>query len=200
MGCNTDIYLPTDVGPHEVRPVIGILAGLKATRQQFNKGKGTHVEVLGSDELGMVYSGFETLVFKAAKNKTLVDGEGSHFCNFHWAARRNGCLWNLLTPTATPFWCAIGRGLVEWFGGIVQYNDCGSEKSPNVFRRQRCCPVDKYGLLPDDGSAWEKYNDELMRLRPLSSLDLKRGYKVASYADNFEKDGITEKKKAGAAG
>ena len=79
-------------------------------------------------------------------------------------------------------------------GGIVQFNDCGNEKSPNLFRRMRACPVDKYGLIPDDGKAWEKYNDALMKLKPLSRLDLKRGWKVAAYNANYKEDGITEKK------
>jgi hypothetical protein len=194
MGCNTHIFLPTDVGPHEVRTVIGILAGLKAERLKFDRSNGTHVRVTGAEEPGGIYSGFETLLFKAPKGDTLVDGDETHFCNFHRMSRRNGHLWNCLTPTSTPFWCAIGRRLVEWFGGVVEFNDCGSAKAPNVFRRARSCPVDRYGLLPDDGKAWETYNDALMKLQPLSRIDLKRGWKVAAYNANYKEDGITEKK------
>lgn len=193
MGCNTDIYLPTDAHGRDVVKVIGIFAGLKAVRKNFDRGGGTYVEVEGANETPSTVEGMSDLTIRASKGKTLVDGDGQHYCTFHYSARRNGKVFNLAMPTATPFWCAIGKSLIEWFGGVVQYNDCGSEKAPNVFRRKRYCPVDKYGLLPDDGAAWERYQDELMQLRPLTSLELKRGRKVAAYADDFEADGITHK-------
>jgi hypothetical protein len=193
MGCNVNIYLPPDVHGRDAVKVIGILAGLKPVRKNFDRGGGTYVDVAVAEEQASSVERMSELVIRAPKGSTLVDGDEQHNTSFHYSSRRNGKVFNLVMPTATPFWCAIGKNLIEWFGGVVQYNDCDVEKAPNVFRARRWCPTDKYGLLSQDGKSWERYQDELMQLRPLTSLELKRGRKVAAYADDFEADGITHK-------
>lgn len=193
MGCNVNIYLPPDVHGRDAVKVIGILAGLKPVRKNFDRGDGTYVEVPESNEMASSVEGMSELTIRAPKGSTLVDGDEQHNTSFHYSSRRNGKVFNLAMPTATPFWCAIGKSLVVWFGGVVQYNDCDVEKAPNVFRSRRFCPTDKYGLLSEDGKSWELYRDELMKIRPLTSLELKRGRKVAAYARDFKADGITLK-------
>lgn len=193
MGLNCKAYIPTDVSGYDAIKVVGILAGLPSKRVKFDRSEGHGIEVHGTNlAASPVADGMTTFSFEPGKGKKLVDNQESHTCTFHYGARKNGKIWNLLYPASTPFWCAVMKETVEWFGGILFYNDC-SEKKNNFFKARRFCPVDRYKFVPDDGAAWERYVSELAKMVPVTSLALRRATRVAGYADSYEKDGITEK-------
>jgi hypothetical protein len=74
-------------------------------------------------------------------------------------------------PRSTTFWCAIGKGLVKFFGGKIDYNDCDSKKvdfSKKPFSDRINCP--------SDGKPWQAFQEKLWNLLPLTSKDFE-GFK-----------------------
>jgi hypothetical protein len=183
MGSNCDVYLPPDVEPDKVARLAGILAGLKATQQDIGRGGDptilTEVEGAGTKTCGI--SGMDAITLRAPDGLTLVDGETNHFASFHYCSRYNGRIYNKLYPTSNVFWCALSKRLVQWFGGVLIYNDCGYLKGKNVFRSKRHCPVDRHGLLSEDGPSWQKYQDALLKVKPLTMLDIEAANEVSGY-------------------
>ena len=184
MGVNCNVYLPTDVGLDHVAQLAGILAGLKAEQEDIGQhGRPCIVTRVAGARTNAKngIDGMSDIVLTASDGETLVDGEDAHTAYFHYCSRRNGKVYNMLSPTSNVFWCAVSRGLVRWFGGIVVYNDCGYEKGKNVFRAKRGCPVDARGLIPDDGQPWNDYQTALFKVKPLTMRDIRTANTVAGY-------------------
>jgi hypothetical protein len=170
MSVNCNISIPVDVDEGQVSEVVGVLAGLNARIESLIHGNGTHVEVDGVEVRATSVPGMAEIVLRGK----MADGESAHSVNFHYCSRsRRGKIVNFLHPPTTPFWCAVGKRLVDFFGGEIVYDDCREEKGKNVYRAKRSCPVDRQGLIPDDGKPWRKYQLAVVALRAVSGRDLK---------------------------
>jgi hypothetical protein len=182
-----------DVDAQDAVDVVGILAGLKPSKDPFKDGEGWATAVTGAKANPSTFDiGFGELNI----NGKLVDGDDRHSCYFHHCARFKGKLYNTVSCTATPFWCAICKGLVKFFGGFVMYNDCGDEKGKNIYRSKRHCPVDRHGFIPTNGKLWYEYQEALLAMPKLSPEEIKAMMKVSAYARDFEEDGITRKERS----
>ena len=178
MGVNCVVNLPVDVDEHDVAEVVGILAGLSPTWEETSNGRFLRVD--GAEGVATSVAGMSEVQLDWPKKKpgALVDGTDYHSASFHYSLREKGKIHNCFYPKSTPFWCAISRRLVWWFGGVVTFDDC-SEK--DIYRSKRHCPVDRYGLIPNDGKPWTDYHNTLAVMEPLTLKDLKAAYKVAAY-------------------
>ncbi len=135
------------------------------------------------------------LTFKAPKGKKLINGMISLGVDFFVASREGAKFWNTVSPSSTPLWCAVGKRLVEFFGGYVVYNDC-AEGRKNRYRRKGTSPKDRYGHHPDNDRGWAKFQKALFALESLTPKEVRAMKRVAGYVDCFENDGMTHKESA----
>lgn len=73
----------------------------------------------------------------------------------------------LMMPPSTNFWVAIGKRLVQFFGGSIDYNDCDDV---DVNFRRRNNP--RHLNSPTDRDAWYKFQNRLLKLKPLTRNEL----------------------------
>lgn len=171
MGVNIIVKLPSTCSVKNVAKVIGILAGLKAKKQYFsNEGYGVEVE-------GLEINGIVKLpaIAEIVLNGDLVDGEKIHTVFYHFEASD----WNgsLISPRSTPFWIAISKHLVDFFGGQLIYQDCGDQdidyENPN------------FGSIddnrPSDGDAWYVLQERFLNLKPITEAEITYFSSVAAY-------------------
>jgi hypothetical protein len=157
VACN--IWLPSRVRIRDVADVIGILAGLKPKKHLLEAG--------GEDGLwcvrvpGATYEGIKEIP-ECARIMVDVAGE-KHWTLYHFEPSEEG---RLLMPPSTPFWLAIGSGLVRFFGGRLQYQDY-DDKIDEEYS------VD-YDINPEDGELWQSFQERMFNLRPVNPADFKQ--------------------------
>ena len=132
MSTSCNIYLPNDVRFNDVCSVIGILLGHKKNGVALdNECSFCHVyNVYSSIEFeeqddecraniwvrGTNMPGYIIIMIK----DNPIDHE-FHEGSFHYETSNN---MRLISGGSNDFWHQVGKGLVEFFGGYVDYNDC----------------------------------------------------------------------------
>lgn len=162
MGSETNIHLPVDVPDSHVTIAVGILAGYEAKLETLDHHGGVHAVCTAAVLTPTGVNGMSRLVVGSG-GETRRGGEAM----MHYNARHANAMHLLLAGGCRPFWHDIGRGLVRFFGGGVVFDDCQPEKGRNVYKHRRTCPVDKHGLIPNDGAAWNRFQRALVRLQPV---------------------------------
>lgn len=174
MGVDVRIVLPCDVRIQDVAIAIAIFAGLDKT---WNAHKESGWVVVDKSSLSIKSSdivGLANIVLDK-KPLTLVDGETTHSVLFHFEGGDNplGVLGGkVLLPPKTPFWQAIGVKLVSFFGGALDLDDSDSVDINLSYPRPRRTNS------PEDGHEWDKFQQELYALEPLSATDLETNWKA----------------------
>lgn len=178
MGVNCRISLPT-ARLRDVANAIGILAGLPAKESPIDGSKALFIEVEGIK----TKSCGESLAGCAYINLSgeMVDGEMAHYVMYHFefdmytaAENINECSRGMIPPS-TPFWCAIGRRLVETFGGTFQASDCGDSEKPDLVVGNH------YLNGATNGLEWDAQQRRILELRPVTKADMARGNGGAAY-------------------
>jgi hypothetical protein len=193
MGVNTVVYLPTDVSARGAQDVIGILAGLDVKARKSDHSDTRFADVDGVEAKATSVESMTDIVIRAGKGHKLVDGDEVHSCSFHYGTRFRGKIWNMMYPKSTPFWIALSKKLIKFFGGIIVFRDSDYYRGKNIMTAKRSCPVDRYGFIPDDGAPFQRLQDAIMKVKPLTKGDLAAAWKLSAYSSYFEKDGFTEK-------
>ena len=154
MGVNTKIYLPQDVRIRDVANVVGILAGLKPYYQYDGI-----IDIEGlSIQNDKHTPGLSNITLVPTEQEPLIDNESWHQCLYFMEISSNH---RLLYCGCNPFWREIGKALVDFYGGHVDFNDCDDievdyKKPHKPFR---------YNCEDDQG-----YNRERKRIEQLKSL------------------------------
>lgn len=182
MGVNCYVRLATDVQAKDAALAIGVLAGLPAVYKNQSDGR-YWTTVDGANDKATESSGYSNIILQATSGNSLVDGEKSHFAAFFYCNRSNNKISNMLYPTSTPFWCAVGKRLVQFFGGEIVFSDCEAEKGLNVYRSKRHCPVDEHGLIPHDGEPWRDYHKAVAKLKPVTKSEMNAVGDRSGYPD-----------------
>tara|TARA_Y100000310_G_scaffold343303_1_gene450278 strand:- start:449 stop:1126 length:678 start_codon:yes stop_codon:yes gene_type:complete len=114
MGVNVHTKLPADVRLEDAADVIGILAGLPIINDaSYLRVDGVKVQGAAN---GTAMPQIAEMYFRGA----MVDGEIDHFGLWHFEGPGGTRSFN---PASTPFWIAICRRLVDFFGGELVYYD-----------------------------------------------------------------------------
>lgn len=171
MGDSTHIYLPHSAQLRNIANAIGILAGLKPETQKIEGSDGFFFDVPGVSLKPTSSFGVVEIFFEAPAGQCLIDGRERHFVYFHFEGERGtGDIRKYdrvsLNPPSTGFWQALGRKLVDTFGGEVDYVDNDSIEF-NYSRR----PNRLNGACA--GDAWDKHQRRIFDLKPLTKADLK---------------------------
>lgn len=164
MGVDCRINLPADVRLSDVAEAIGILLGCKPERHDFDRG-GWCCRVPGAETTPASVDTCAEIKIKPPK------GEPRWFL-YHFEVEYDG---RLIMPRATDVNIALGRRLVQFFGGRLDYNDCDSTDWNEAYDRPR--PRNN----PSDGAEWDSFQAEMMELKPLTPTEIKKAKGVASY-------------------
>jgi len=180
MGVDIEIYLPAYVRIRDVADVVGRLAGLPI---EPLGGGGGFWHVKGAQA---VASSVPTMALIELKGRCFIDGETHHEMNYHfecskpeWDGEPIKGEFRHLSARSTPWWCAIGKRLVEIFGGIVDYQDCDSNYTDIVnfkgFVKNRAL------FTAHDDPEWSKLKNLIRDVQPITYVDLAEADKVAAY-------------------
>ncbi len=177
MGVDCKILLPAAAQIRDVADVLGALAGFPMHKRHF--GPPLDGWIAGRDyrdENVVVkpYSDSSSLIahMQIVINGESVDGENGHQVMYHFEGSRKGE--HLLMPRSTDFWIAIGKGLVDFFGGTVDYNDCDDS---DVDYQQ----PERSDIHAEDGEEWTEFQERKLAVKPLTKEQLAECRKEASY-------------------
>lgn len=82
-----------------------------------------------------------------------------------------------LQPRSTPFWLALGKRLVDFFGGRVDFCDADDREADYVRDKPRTHND------PKDGTPWERFQQELFTFAPLTREEIEACQEFAAYED-----------------
>lgn len=192
MGVDVRIVLPCDTRVRDVATAIAILAGLEATWHVHHEDNGNETGWVSIDKdlLSLNPTNIPEMASIVLNGKhkpvELVDGETSHSVNFHFEGGDNPLGiegGRTMLPPKTPFWQAVGVKLVRFFGGAIDLDD-----SDGVDINMSC-PRPRRTNSPEDGHEWDKFQQELFALKPLSKTDLKTDWK-ATFLESDIRDAL----------
>ena len=165
MGVDCKVQLPGDVRVCDAAEVIGILAGLPTRWSKL--GERCFLAVTGASAVSTGVPGMAEIKLEGG----LVDGESSHSAYWHFETHP----YRTIMPRSTPFSIAVARGLVDFFGGEVDYDD--SDDTPCNYSRQSPRPSN----CPEDGKPWEDFQKAKASVPPLTRDKLAAVREFAAY-------------------
>ena len=169
MGMNCKITLPAACRLRDVADVIGALAGLPVQRQYFETCPGWITRVEGVECSSYAQLGLEGCAKIQYQNP--MDGL-DHQIMYHFEWGKDGS--RGLMPSSTPFWIAIGRGLVDFFGGSVDYNDC--DDSDVDYQKP-----EQPDIHAEDDEEWYSLQERKLAVKRITKAEIKELAKVARY-------------------
>jgi hypothetical protein len=176
MGCDCYIYLPDNARLRDIQDVMGALMGYKKERSEFSGGWSAKVEGVKAEPSG---AGTVEMCILTGK---LPDGPaadargeaGEGFMAFwHWEGHPG---FRLLSVKSTKFWITVGKKLVDFFGGYVDYNDCDDKEKDYVKKVKT-----KNENSPEDGKPWVKFQERIMAVEPITTEEYNKNQKFAAY-------------------
>lgn len=166
MGVNCNCVVPYRARIKDVAEVIGILAGLRPEESPiagsssfFMRVPGVSVETPVKEMPEMAH-----IVLKAQPGERLIDGETEHFTSYHFESDSGDGF--LMLPRSTPFWIAVMRGVVKFFGGYLFYDDCGDMEEPDFMA------LEKTDIHATNDAEWDAFQRRKFNLKPLTKGDL----------------------------
>tara|TARA_R110000824_G_scaffold52052_11_gene144737 strand:+ start:2135 stop:2749 length:615 start_codon:yes stop_codon:yes gene_type:complete len=177
MGVNVQCILPADVKVKDASEVMGILAGLPIKEEYIGGRNGKegwyHVTVPGVEVKNTGSISMVDILLKG----DLIDGEPNHYYYWHFEGQGGT---RYFGPKSTAFWIAVCKGLVDFFGGELIYNDCSSSVCDYSRISRHSNSTD--GFRFDHGDDLYHFMNERKRnLKPLTLDDLKEVHEHAAY-------------------
>ena len=171
MGVSTVIRLPADARARDVAQVMGALLGCET---KLVEGK----DAFSGSYFAARVKGAGLKCCEAVPECCYIEikgatvGPSNRMIMFPFEPEEGG---RIIMPPATPLNIAMGKALVIFFGGAVDYNDCDSKRADYRCRKPR--PRNN----PCDNKPWEKFQRDIASVKPLTPKEVKACVKVASY-------------------
>ena len=124
MGVNTNTYLPGSVDLEDLARAIQLLTDADDVRIVPAGGARGLTATRGETYV----SGYDWFDLYITRDAGFGDGDTGH-SGAVWFNQDNDNMRDAINVhggNASAFWAGLGRGLVDLFGGIVDYNDCDS--------------------------------------------------------------------------
>jgi len=170
MGESCNIYLSADVRINDVINVIGILLGQKKNKNYIEKFWACDVEDVkeygatnitseNASKENIHLRNYDTVptMLEVVIRKNKIDKQ-PHTAYYHFETN-NGM--RLLCGGNSDFWHKVGKGLVEFFGGWVDYNDCDSIEKDFEAEKPR---GSNHGESDEE---FDAFQNDLWNLKPI---------------------------------
>ena len=168
MGVDCRVTLPDRVRVQDVADVIAACAGNRPERCSFGQGRGWYADVPGVKVSGCDGTpGMASIIFPDVNGESRIV-----YYHFEWSSGGRGML-----PPSTPFWVAIAKRLVDFFGGSVDYGDADDSEQDYTRPWREDCRA-------EDGAEWEAFQERKMRVTPLTLGEFEEARRVAAYTTN----------------
>lgn len=172
MGVNCWTYLPAAVRIDDVAKVAAALIGHKSRHESIGGSDGIFAHVDGwkttTANETMPHCAYivldATIKTPAAEALRDSDGDAYHLL-YHFESGRNGE--KAIGPKCTAVKIALCVGLVSFFGGTVDFNDCDDVDVD--FRRKP-----KPDIHASDGEEWDRFQKRILAVKPLTQEDIGR--------------------------
>lgn len=177
MGVDINCYLPDSVSIEDAATALARLAGLPIERHEMTTG--WYATVPGVATVGL--PGLPS----CAEIRFERDGEQRHVL-WHWDANLQGH--RLLAPRSTAFWIAVCRGLIDFFGGMMIYNDCNDHTDPATGATRFDYEQPDRGWEanhPSTGEPWQRLQERLLALPPLTPEEIRQWDTQAAYTGRY---------------
>lgn len=164
MGTDCRIYLPSRVNVRDVATAIGILLGHKAVKEPLGRDGGWHIKV---EDVSVKACG-GTL----AECCHIVVGQSAYLYHFEFGREgKRGIM-----PRSTGRNIALLKKLADFFGGIVDFNDCDSTEA-DYFVEER------FDIHGEDDAAWYRKQERFAALQPLTERDVAECVQFSAYKE-----------------
>ena len=170
MGCDTYITLPPETRVGDVAKVMAALAGFEKTKDPLQETFVTKVEGWKIEQTPGLY---ETVSLHLKGD--MLDGDNAHMCFYHMEGDRYGN--RIVSASSTPFWIAVGHGLLKFFGGGIDYNDCEGTGPDLEMDRPRECNA------AEDGQEWTDFQQDIFDIQPVTKQDILDAAEHAAYTE-----------------
>jgi hypothetical protein len=151
MGVDTKILLPATARLMDVTSVLGKLLGFPHEKCGLSAGGSYYYRVPGISTATAI----DTCALIKWTDCRIEGVGGSVLYHFEGSPRGE----RLLMPHCCEEWQEIGRQLVQFFGGTVDYNDCDDVDVD--FSRPNQFPDG----MPGDGQAWRALQESIAAVR-----------------------------------
>ena len=175
MGANCQIVLPHNVRVEDVATVMAILAGSPPEKNFFGP----------ADSMWSTRSG------GFAENTTIIGMVAIRFADryAHYFFEPDEYNGRLISCRSTPFWCAMANRLVDFFGGVVDYNDCDDSDIDYEVE-----PKSDIENKPTEGEEWYTFHQRILDLKAVTRDEIAAMAGKAGYNDDdrnytFDEDG-----------
>jgi len=176
MGVNCKIMLPNNVTLSDVAKLLAMLSGQQPRKESLQGGSWsirvdticyrTHnfsptcvdIEWIQPDR------GIDTHYLEGGLRSVMFHLEPDHGSH------------RLMIPPSTAWWLAVGKRLVDFFGGELDYNDCDI---PDVDYRKR--KKSNQENSPENNPEWEVFQTRMYNTKPITKKEVKDMVKHASY-------------------
>lgn len=188
MGVDCNICLPHTARIDDVATVLATLAGCPGKMVPLNnRHGGSYFVTEGRIELKHYESSGTSLAscldvdIYAPPTWSLITGTtrigAMWFFDFHAGNSVGGLRYEHhgrgFKGRSTGFWIAAARGLIDFFGGWADFNDC-DDIEVNYFKQP------KPDLAAHDGEPWQAFQNRLAAVKPLTKADLDWAEQFAS--------------------
>lgn len=191
MGVDCNIVLPHNVQVQYVAKVIAKLAGAPSRMVPLGSShpNSKYVKIDGLKVEGVVEVPELNRI-----SVSLPDGTLSVQYHQEVSARWAGC--KLMLPRSTAFWLAMGRRLIEFFGGGLVYSD--HDFDGKTFN-ETVPPKSNDENGPEDGDPWQSLQDRVHAIQPLTRAEIRAMRRYAAYEDEDEDEvnGLPESESSG---
>lgn len=170
MSINTNIILPGNVRLNNVAKVIGMLFGRPVTKERLDSRTKSYVTNVKDINITSHMS-----VPQMARISIQQTFQNYRDFNYHFEYEGNK---RLITCPSTSHNIAIARGLVDFFGGEVIYQDTKRNYSvPDYKIKKKSNKLNQ----PEDGKAWDILQERIYAIKPLGRDALLKYVAFAAY-------------------
>lgn len=192
MGVDCDVVLPHSARVNDVCDVLATLAGAPGYMRPLSGGMSAfwtdavvEVDPFGQRPRPIRDANMLDVVIKRPSGARWEFITGQDTINPYWfwntgigrsvgGGLRHGYEGRGLLVRSTGFWIAAARGLVGFFGGVADFNDCDDIDVDYAL-------PDAPDLLAHDGEPWQAFQDRKRAVKPLTKADLDWAEPFAAY-------------------
>ena len=175
MGVDCHVYLLPDTDASDVGKVLSLLLGARPVKTEYQGAYWYNVEPNFEEIPDRTDIGFGRIKINTELAKKHYVQPYIFLGSTH--QNKKG-VYTYMSFGSTPIKIKLANALAHWFGGFVVANDCNDEIT---YTSKRHCPVDRRGLIPEDGVAWDNYQDSLLEIVPITIKSINKGVKFAGY-------------------